>query len=527
MQIDSLLQQFAKHQIDYYLIPTTDEFLSEYSPDHLRRLEYVTGFAGSNGIAIIGKQRNALLTDGRYTLQATKQLGRDFEILDLADKDAVTKYLKSLNQGVVGYNPFIFSRNNLKPFQSAVTKLKPLSEDLVDNIWHRKPELGDTPYDFDIKYAGESSESKIKRVLAQLDDRADYILVTEPEAICWLLNFRGNDLKYSPLVLSQLLLSKAGEIELFSPHKSFCGYEPNTLQNIKQALLLKKSEKKLIQVDFSAVSVGYLELLGESAIEASCPINAMKAVKNEVEIQGFREAHKKDGKNLQKFINWLENEYENDLTEYQLAEKLTAMRAEDPDFIMPSFAPIVGYKSNGAVIHYQPAEDDSLLVDGDGMLLIDSGGHYKMGTTDVTRTIYLGEPSAEEKKMFMLVYKGQRALSEMEFKEGTTGGELDKVARQFLVAEGYDYPHGTGHGVGHVLSVHEGPCRIGKGNDVVLEAGMVLSNEPGFYKAGEYGMRHEDLVVVVPAEREGYLRFETLTDVGVSAKLLGERSSSS
>ena len=306
MQIDALLNQYGKHQIDYYLVPSTDEYLGEYSPKSLQRLKHISGFDGSNGLAVIGKDQKFLLTDSRYLLQARKQLPDDFAIIDMADKTTIKKFIESLNGNVCGYDPFVLSLNQLKPFNAAGCNLKAITENLIDNIWQRELQLGSSPYSFPEDIAGENTDSKIKRLLEHMDPKADYLFVTEPEAICWLLNVRGNDLEHSPLVLSHMFVSKAGDIHIISPHASFCNYNYTKAKKTMEVPFFKKIEKKLIQCDFSKVPQGFLNVFEGYVQNATCPINTMKMIKNDIEIAGFVKAHNIDVKILRFFLDWLE-----------------------------------------------------------------------------------------------------------------------------------------------------------------------------------------------------------------------------
>ena len=522
----TLRQSMPKHGIDGYIIPSTDEFCNEYVPKHLKRLKMITGFTGSNGVAIIMKDEAVFYTDGRYLTQARLQLSQEFKILDMYEKSSCEWFADNKGQ-TIGYDPMLHSEHNIRYYQRLASKfgftLKAIDENLIDKLTDLSTIEGNNQaFMFDVKYAGLSSQDKIGQICR--DITGDYLFLNNLDAICWLLNIRGTDIDYTPYVLSYLLLAKKDkQVTLFTNPDNKLGnniaIKPfNELQSCVQELV---KQRCTIQLDPKISPVWFCDNIpDEQLVRANDPCALPKACKNEVEIAGIREAHIQDGIALCKFLYWLENTDESK-DELQAAEKLLQFRKERNLFQYPSFTSISAYAGNGAIIHYAPTPETNLSLGTDSLYLIDSGGQYFNGTTDVTRTICLSaSPKQEYKKHFTLVLKAHIALARAKFKIGTTGGMLDIIARGPLWDQGLDYQHGTGHGVGHFSSVHEGPARISKSSDIPLQPNMVLSNEPGYYKEGEYGIRIENLVVVVESKYKGFLEFEALTLAPIDPKLI-------
>lgn len=506
--IDLLRIEMKKRGVKAYIIPNNDEFGNEYLPDSAKRLEYLTGFTGSAGTAIITNNKAAFFTDGRYTLQARQQLDtKTYEIFNISDKRP-EDWIRE-NELEASFDPWLMSVREARRMPA-----KPLTGNLVDIVWPTKPPAPTAaakPHK--IEYAGESSESKRQKIASSLN--ADMALITSPDSLNWLLNIRGNDLKYTPVCLAYGVLHKSGKLDLYISRKkatfeilNFFGKDIKVKES-HQILELKGK----VLLDPARTPVAIFQALYENGvdiIEGEDPCLLPKACKNATEIAGIRAAHAIDGRALTKFLRWVKKQKEAD--ENWAAVRLEEFRKEAPEYVMPSFNTISGFGANGAIVHYDHTKNPApAKFTPENLYLIDSGGQYEFGTTDVTRTVAIGDPTPEMKRAYTLVLKGHIALATAKFPRGTTGSQLDPIARQFLWKDGKDYDHGTGHGVGYYLSVHEGPQGISKRyNNVPLLPGMIISNEPGYYKEGAFGIRIENLVLVVEKEN-GYLGFETLT----------------
>jgi Xaa-Pro aminopeptidase len=528
--LHALREQIKSHKLAGFIVPSTDEFQNEYVPDHLNRLKFMTRFTGSNGVAIIGLKSCAFFTDGRYLLQAQKQLDTNFKILDIGAKDSCDWFDIGLNDGEeLGYDPMLHSQDNLGYYEKLGAKygfrMRAVTN-LVDKIWQRNNRKAELAYQLALKYAGMSYGDKIKQVLTKMDNNATHMLITNPDAICWLLNIRGMDIDYTPFLLSFALLHKGGGVILFTdPGKitfKMHGVEVMELSKIDSVLeSLRLDKTSYVQLDPRQAPIKFLHILDSKAILSSNPIEMLKACKNEVEVKGFKKAHEFDGLALIRFMHWLYKKTER-VGEVEAAEKLLGFRELSKDFVYPSFSTISAYGSNASIIHYRPSKESSVKIGKNNFYLLDSGGQYYFGTTDVTRTMCLGKPNLQQKRLFTLVLKGHIRLAKARFPKGITGAHLDVLARAALWEKGLDFAHGTGHGVGHFLSVHEGPQRISKSltGVVPLEAGMIVSNEPGYYEDGKFGIRIESLLLVKGSKLKGYLEFETLTLVPLQHDLI-------
>lgn len=504
-RIKSLRSKFDEFNIDYFLVPSNDEFFSEYVPDHLNRLKYISGFTGSNGLALIGKEINLFFTDGRYLLQATNQLSKDFIIKNLEN------HLQFIPNARIGYDPRLFNSSKLEYYKER--KLVPC-EDLLN--LDKSYSLNSKTFCYPLRYAGESSEIKCARLKHYICEKnLDAIILTDSTNICWLLNIRANDVLYNPILLGCLIFYKDGRIELFSNASS----NKNVISYPLESFYDKISEisQANIQIDKDTASVKLVNSLINPIIKDD-PCTIWKAQKNKVEINQARRIHSIDGVALTKLLFYIERNYQN-LTEIDVVKKALEFRAKHKDFICPSFGTIASFKENGAIIHYSANDLTNKIIESGGIFLLDSGGHYYGGTTDTTRTFAIGKPTAEQKKAFTLVLKGHIAIANIIFPKGTTGSQLDVLARQFLWQDKKDFAHGTGHGVGNCLSVHEGPQRISKLSNVPLLPNMIISNEPGYYKEQEFGIRIENLMIVKEYS-EDFLQFETLTLVPIDPRLV-------
>lgn len=520
------LQQYLKaNNISALLLPREDEYLGEYVPNYNERLQWLTGFSGSAGIAIITPESAHLFVDGRYTLQAQNE-AVDCKILGLHN---IFEWCLQNSLDVVHANLKLHSYNFIKRLQTVVGSIQHIEPFPVDVLWgDDRPNIEYTPIRLHgIEYAGETRDSKIKCVINALSKGVDALYIHDPHDVAWLLNIRGSDLTYTPLALCRALLFKDGSVSLFVPDlSSVDAIQEHLGENINilntKTLYEAFSSLTNVQVD-SSLSAYDMRVLGEKAVLSPSPIVLMRAVKNDVEISGMRTAHEWDGKALTQFINWIQQESPSNLTEAIAANKLETFRQECPYYFGPSFPTISGFAANGAIVHYRHNDASSRQFEDAGLYLVDSGGQYLQGTTDVTRTIYIGsgEPTNEQKQAYTRVLKGHLRLANAVFPVGTTGHQLDALARYDLWQVGLDYAHGTGHGVGSYLSVHEGPQSISpRVNATALKPGMVLSNEPGFYKEGEFGIRLENLVLVKESKHEGFLCFETLTQAPYDERLI-------
>jgi Xaa-Pro aminopeptidase len=539
-------QAMAEQGLDGLLIPHEDEHQNEYLPAANDRLGWATGFTGSAGAAVIFQDKAAIFVDGRYTLQVRDQVDQGtFEIRDLVE-GGVPAYLETVAaQGqAIGYDPRLHSPDALFHLRAAAAKagaeLRPVTPNPLDKAWGeaRPPQPVAPVVPHPLEYAGEDSTSKRHRVAEILAARgADAAVITAPASLAWLFNVRGGDVIRSPLPLGQAILNADGSARVFlDPQKitpdlpAWLGNEVRleTPADMPQALAELKGKR--VQVDPSQSSAWYFEALGTAGAEVlrgEDPVMLPKACKNLVEIEGTRRAHARDGAALTRFLHWVATEGQNNPPdEITAVSKLEAFREATGALKDLSFDTIAGAASNGAIVHYRPTQRLNKRAEVGSLLLVDSGAQYLDGTTDVTRTVAIGEPSREMAERFTLVLKGHLALARVRFPAGTTGSALDALARMALWAHGLDYDHGTGHGVGSYLGVHEGPQRISKApSTVALRPGMIVSNEPGYYKEGAYGIRIENLQFVTePQAIDGgerpMLGFETLTLAPIDRRLV-------
>jgi Xaa-Pro aminopeptidase len=503
-KLKNLRELLNKQDLDAWLQPVHDEWFGEYPPACNRRVEWISGFSGSAGLAIIGREQAVLLTDGRYTLQARAQVPAQFEVQNSGDISAQKWLADNFTNGArVGYDPKLYTRAMLDKLAGGKIELV-ASENLIDKLWSDRPPAPATKvFEHELKYSGESADSKKKRIAEIIKKSgADAAFISAPESVCWLLNIRARDTENTPLHLARAIVDESGNVEFFEDDaKKFAG-------------------KKILfdQQNTSVFITDLLEKAGVISQSGEDPCTLPKAIKNDVEIAGIRKAHIRDGAAVTKLLYWLAQQ--KNVSELEVVDKILEFRKSQENFLEPSFDTIAGSGANGAIVHYRATAETNRKLQTNELFLLDSGGQYLDGTTDITRTVAIGAPSAEHKKMFTLVLKGHIALATAIFPEGTRGSQLDALARQYLWHAGADYDHGTGHGVGCFLGVHEGPQRVSKrAGDAALMAGMVLSNEPGYYKAGEYGIRIENLVAVVPAG-EKFLKFETLTCAPIDKNLV-------
>ncbi len=535
--------------LDGFLVPHEDEHQNEYLPEANDRLAWATGFTGSAGAAVVLKDRAAVFVDGRYTLQVRDQVDQQtFEIRDLVE-GGVPAYLeeRAPKGGVIGYDPRLHSPEALASLRAAAekagAKLLPVETNPLDAAWGaERPAQPTAPIvPHPLQYAGEDSASKRARVGDSLKAMgADAAVITAPASIAWLFNVRGGDVIRSPLPIGQAVLNADGTARVFLDPAKVTEDLPAWLGNqvslekpeaLPGALAELKGKSVLVDPALSSAwYFGALDDAGATTVKAMDPVALPRACKNAVEIEGARRAHVRDGAALTRFLHWLATEGQEGLPdEVTVVRKLEGFREATGALKDLSFDTIAGAASNGAVVHYRPTQRLNKKAETGSLFLVDSGAQYLDGTTDVTRTVSIGEPTQEMRERFTLVLKGHLALAAIRFPPGTSGSAIDALARAPLWMAGLDYDHGTGHGVGSYLGVHEGPQRIAKApNNVALRPGMILSNEPGYYKTGEYGIRIENLQYVTEArdiaggERK-MLGFETLTLAPIDRRLIETR----
>ena len=531
--------------LDGFFIPHEDEHQNEYLPAANDRLAWLTGFTGSAGAAVVLKDRAAVFVDGRYTLQVRDQVDEaHFEILDLVEGGPPAFVEGAAEGSVIGYDPKLHSPTALEHLKRAAAKagavLKPVESNPLDAAWGQErpaqPAAPVVPHPE--AYAGESSESKRRRVGESLNPLgADAAVLTAPASIAWLFNVRGGDVIRTPLPIGQAILDADGRARLFLDPAKVTDELPGWLGNevalqpseaLPAALDALKGKKVL--VDPAQSSSWYFDRLaaaGATVVRGMDPCTLPRAAKNPVEVEGARQAHIRDGAALSRFLHWVATEAQESLPdEAEVVRVLEGFRDQAPGLKDLSFDTIAGAGPNGALPHYRPVTRTIRRVEKGSLLLVDGGGQYPDGTTDVTRTMAIGEPTAEQKDRFTRVLKGHIALARIRFPAGTTGHQLDALARVPMWMAGLDYDHGTGHGVGSYLGVHEGPQRIAKAvNTQPLLPGMIVSNEPGYYKGGHWGIRIENLQVVteasdIPGGERPMLGFETLTMAPIDRRLI-------
>ena len=520
--------------IDALIVPRADEYLGEYVPVHNERLAFLTGFTGSAGLFILTADRAILFVDGRYTLQAENQCPTPlFEHHHLINEPPLKWLSQILPRGALvavdgRVIPYRFYEQASTAFGAAELTLKALPSNPIDQIWEDRPKAPNNPaLLLDLAYSGESSAEKRVRIGEAIQQQgADAALIHQLDSIAWLLNIRGDDVPHLPVLLAQAIISQSGDLALYTDRRKIPeGFEAHVGAGVtvfdeadfSQGLdaLGRSQAKVLIDHDHTnAFSALHCLKVGCALVASKDPVELPKAQKNQVEVEGIRMAHLRDGAALTQYLHWMESEVEAQRyhDEGFVSDRLEAFRRELPELKDLSFSTISAAGSNAAMAHYSHTNGEPAQLAPNTLYLVDSGGQYFDGTTDVTRTIAIDQPRTDHCEMFTRVLKGHIALARAQFPKGVQGHQLDVLARQFLWEIGKDFDHGTGHGVGCYLSVHEGPQRIGKtpSPTAPLLPGMVVSNEPGYYEPNDYGIRCENLMVVVALE-SGMLGFETLT----------------
>ena len=527
-KIEKLKKILHEEKIDGYIIPKNDEFFSEYVPEYNDRLKFISGFTGSYGFALVLKNENYLFVDGRYTLQATNQSGGSFKIVTIPDKlpSDILKGKKLL----IGFDPNLFTERSLFIFFGKnKSKLKPISFNLIDKIWKRKILKNKNKfYLLPNRAVSENYRSKMKKISNFLKrKKSDFLFITASENNAWLLNIRGKDTKYSPIPYSYILIDKNKNIKFFCDLRKISLSFKRNFKKIKFldikvcAETLKEIKKKKFVIDNNSCSYLLKSIINKNnkILNFKDPVYLLKAIKGKQEIENIKKTHIYDGVALTKYLLWLKkNFYKKSITEISASKKLLEFRKKNKKFKFLSFPTISGTGPNGAIIHYKATKDtDRKLRKGD-IYLVDSGGQYEFGTTDVTRTISLENSNKRVKEIFTKVLKGHIAVANFNLKKNTSGSEIDAKARKFLKQAGLDYAHGTGHGVGYYLNVHEGPHAISKVNKINFQKGMIVSNEPGYYEKDNFGIRIENLVYV-KENRKG-LTFENLTMAPIEKDLI-------
>ena len=542
-----LRAEMKKQNLDGFIIPHDDEYQNEYIPAYAERLMWATGFSGSAGAAIVLLDKAVMFTDGRYTLQVRQQADSDFFAYEDITETAPDAWLaeQGPSGARIGYDPMLHTTANVKKLKAAAAKagfeLVAVAQNPVDAAWKDQPPAPLTPVrPHDLNFAGKASADKRKEIAAAVAKAgADVALITAPPSVAWLFNVRGQDVSRSPLPLARALIAKDGKATLFvAPEKvgnelpAFLGDDVDIRAETDVAAALEKLGKEgaRVAVDPALAPSKYaddLKKAGAVVVDLTDPCALPRATKNQAEIEGARTAHIRDGAAVTKFLYWLDTEAQSgDIDEITAASKLESIRAESDLLRDLSFDSISGAGANGAVVHYRVSTETNRKLKRGELFLIDSGAQYPDGTTDITRTVPIGEPTEEMRDRFTRVLKGHIGLATMKFPAGTTGHQLDMIARKPLWDAGLDYDHGTGHGVGSFMGVHEGPQRIAKAvNTQALKPGMILSNEPGYYKTNEYGIRIENLIVVtapkpVPGGEREMMEFETITLAPINLDLV-------
>ncbi len=521
-RINLLKKNFKTHAIDGYIIPKNDEFFSEYSRND--RLKFISGFDGSAGLAVILKKKNYIFVDGRYTIQAKNQCKNVFNVCEIS-KTLPHKIIKKLT---IGYDPRFFTKNILNFYFKNNVHLKPISKNLIDLISNKK-NFKEKPF-FSIKdnIVGEGYKSRIKSISKILKKKkVDYLFITAPENVAWILNIRGSDSPFSPIPNCNLIIGKNEQIFLLAKKSKTINLIKEKKLSNKQIInpenidfFLKNLKGQKIILDGKTCSIHFENLIRSrfSVLSFIDPCYSLKSIKNYKEINHMIKAHVEDGIALTKFIYWIKNLRSKKITEIQAQNKLEKFRKDRKNYLFPSFNTIAGTGSNGAIIHYRANKKTNKIIKKKDLFLCDSGGQYKYGTTDVTRTISFVKQPKKIKDIFTKVLKGHIAVAMTKISKNTTGKEIDINARKFLKKSQLDYPHGTGHGVGFFLNVHEGPQTISKYNNTKFREGMILSNEPGYYKNGKFGIRIENLIYIKKIKKK--LFFENLTLAPIEKDLI-------
>jgi len=521
-RIKQLRNKFYRFDIDGYIIPKNDEFFSEYSA--INRLKIISNFDGSAGLAIVLRKKNYLFVDGRYTIQAQQQSGKEFKIIEI-HKFRPYKIIKNLT---LGFDPDLFTTKQLKVYFGNSLMLKQINKNLIDEIYKEKVPKIKTFFSLNNKVAGKTFKSKINKIRNIIkSNKADYLFVSAPENVAWVLNIRGSDNPNSPIPNCRLIIGKEKELFLITQKKKALKIIKEKKISKKKIINSEKFEDLIKKLKGSKFIIDPLScsVINENVIKSKFqiinmndPCYKLKSIKNSSEIKHMINAHIEDGIALTKFIYWIKNINKKKITEINSQEKLEKFRKLNKNYLSPSFDTIAATGPNAALPHYIATKKSNKIIKKSDIFLCDSGGQYKFGTTDVTRTICFSKQKNSIKDKFTKVLKGHIAVATTNLKKFNTGKKVDARARFFLKKDGFDYAHGTGHGVGFFSNVHEGPQSITKINTVKLEKGMIVSNEPGYYKKGHYGIRIENLLYIKKINNK--LHFENLTLAPIEKDLI-------
>lgn len=545
VRLPLLREELQEQGLTGFILPRADEYGGENLADYAERLAWLTGFTGSAGTVIVLRDKAAIFIDGRYTLQVRDQVDTDLLTPVSFPETSPAQWLKeNIKEGdVIGFDPWLHTAKHAEQLEQscikAKAKLEPVSKNPIDSIWSDQPARPNAPIvPQPFELTGRNAEDKIQLIADKIADKADATFITQADSVAWLLNIRGADVPRAPLPLAFAIVTKSAKAYLICEEEKLpcetCKLLPNSLtvvapRELEQFFATNEAGASSWLIDLNLVPqavASMLELSNAKLVEGSDPCLRLKSAKTAEELAGMRSAHLRDGAAMVKFLSWLDKStVGGSIDEIQAASQLEQFRAETGCLKDISFDTISGAGPNGAIVHYRVTETTNRKLEQNSLYLVDSGGQYPDGTTDITRTIAIGQPDEEMQACFTRVLKGMIAISRTRFPEGTTGAQLDTLARHALWQVGLDYAHGTGHGVGSYLCVHEGPQNISKRGSVPLEEGNILSNEPGYYKEGAWGIRIENLVAVQKAEipKDGELAihdFETLTLCPIDRRLI-------
>ena len=535
-RLSTIQEELNKNNLSGYVVPHSDVHQGEYIAACDERLSWLTGFTGSAGICFIGKERAGIFVDGRYGIQAKKQTKSPFEVIHWNKKNILQWIKKNIVRGKIGFDPWLHSYTELVTLRDAFANsgisFTP-SINLIDRVWLDRPtKVSKQAISYPVKLAGLSAKDKCQQIAKIIESKeADSAVITLPDSIAWLLNLRGNDVVHNPIVHAFLIIHNDGNIELYCKNNIIKSII-NGLEGIIKVFSLENFEISLAKltgsvlvdeatVPFAAVTI--LQNNGGKVILGEDPIILPKACKNKVELKNARICNKRDAIHMCEFLSWIDRRDKNEFDEIDVVIELENIRRKDQNLKEISFDTIAASGPNAALPHYRVNYSSNRKIKMGDVLLVDSGGQYLDGTTDITRTIAIGEQSEDVKNAFTRVLKGLISISILKFPSGTSGRDIDAFARSSLWQVGQDYAHGTGHGVGHYLSVHEGPQRISKFSNAEFKEGMIISNEPGFYEEGQFGIRIENLILVQNSKvgsNNSFLEFETLTFVPIDSRLI-------
>ncbi len=521
-KIKALIKKFKIYNIDGYIVPKNDDYFTEYSK--INRLKVISNFSGSAGLVVILKNKNYLFTDSRYTIQSQIESGKNFKIISY-EKIINCNLFKNLTLGI---DPQLITYDHAKKFFLKNNKIKFINNNLIDEIEKQKIKDDFPFFILNKNIVGESYTSKINKISKYLKkNKSDYLFISAPENVAWILNIRGGDGPNSPVPNCRLIINKNKKLILISSTKKSKNLIKKKLIKSNEFINIKDFSKKILQlkgdnfiIDDKSCSIYFEDIIKSKfkIIKREDPTYLLKAIKNKTEINNMINTHIIDGAALTKFIYWIKNTNKKQINEVQAQNKLEQFRKMNKNYLYPSFDTIAGSGSNGAIVHYRAKKENCKIIGKKDIFLCDSGGQYKYGSTDVTRTICFSKPKSAIKDIFTKVLKGHIAVANTDLKKDNIGSKIDKRARKFLKKNNLDYAHGTGHGVGFFLNVHEGPQSISKINKVKIIEGMILSNEPGFYKKGHFGIRIENLVFVKKLREK--ILFENLTLAPIEKELI-------